>query len=148
MKNFYRVAAAATAAACLPATAQAQIGVLGVWEGTAPSRTLVVNNNYPQACLPALTRAVARFNAVGSKLTINYTNPSWTSYTIQGAPSTYANTIVEATTMSVPGRVAEVSQGPKTTSPTTRSDGVPYLGFADLKVNRDLIFYASGYSGG
>jgi len=148
MKKLYRVAAATVAAACLPAAAHAQIGVLGVWEGTAPSRTIVVNNNFPQACLPSLSRAVSRFNAVGSKLTINYTNPSWTSYTIAGAPNTYTNTIVEATTMSAPGRVAEVSQGPKTIAPTMRSDGVPYLAFADLKVNRDVIFYASGYSGG
>jgi len=102
MKNFYRVAAATVAAACLPAAANAQIGVLGVWEGTAPSRTIVVNNNYPQACLPSLSRAVGRFNAVGSKLTINYTNPSWTSYTIDSAPNAYSNTIVEAKTCPYP----------------------------------------------
>lgn len=148
MKNLYRVAAATLAAACFPAAAHAQIGVLGVWEGTAPSRTIVVNNNYPQACLPSLSRAVGRFNAVGSKLTINYTNPSWTSYTIDSAPNTYTNTIVEARAMSVPGRAAEVSHGPKTTAPTMRSDGVPYLAYADIAVNRDTIFYASGYSGG
>jgi hypothetical protein len=148
MKNLYRVAAATVAAACLPAAAQAQIGVLGVWEGTAPSRTIVVNNNFPQACLPSLSRAVGRFHAVESKLTINYTNPSWTSYTIDNAPNTYSYTIVEAKTMSVPGRVAEVGHGHKTTAPTMRSDGVPYLAYADLAVNRDVIYYASGYSGG
>lgn len=133
---------------CMAQPAHAQQTLNGRWEGTAPIRKVVVNNSFSQSCLPSLSRAAARINGVGAKFTLSYTNPSWTSYTGSSAPNNYANTIIEAGTVSVPGRLAEVGYIMKTTAPTATSTGVPYFASADMRVNRDILLYSTGTAGG
>jgi hypothetical protein len=132
----------------LAGPAFAQQALKGRWEGAAPLRKIVANNSFAQSCLPALARATARLNAVGAKFTLTYSNPSWTTYSHASAPNGYANTIVEAGSVSVPGRIAEVGYGYKTVAPTATVSGIPYFTFADMIVNRDVLLYASGTAGG
>lgn len=144
-QNAYALAMIAIA---IPDAALATQDLRGRFEGTAPVRRVVVNNNFAQACLPALARAAARVNAVGSKFTISYTNPNWTTQTHASAPNSFPDTIVEPGAVSVVGRLAETGYVMKSTTPTATTGGVPYIAAADITVNRDVLLYNSGTAGG
>lgn len=148
MKLTFSLIALLSASLAATTSAYAQQALNGRWEGAAPIRMIVVNNGFSQSCLPALTRAVSRNNAVGAKFTLSYTSPGWTSYTHASAPNSYANSIVESGTVSVAGRLAEVGYVFKTTAPKATTSGVPYFTAADIIVNKDVLLYNSGTAGG